>query len=188
MSGFIEYIKDYIKRFIENASKAEPIQDKSDYYRVEKWVKKVKKLYIVSSVIAAIASILIWTLLSKVDAGVPKIVYLLYPPLILLTCWGYAMLVLYLPDVVKSVLKSGQAGYREGEKHQTTHVQVTHEYGNNYRVSSYTEDKGCLFAFIAGMIRFMIWAFFCVYVAPFLNFKKLKKSIENLRAYSSNEA
>lgn len=113
------------------------------------------------------------------------LVYTLIPFLLLLTNWGYATLIMYLPQVFKSVVKSGVSGYKVGEKIETTHVEVTHDFGNHYRVSSYTENQGCFFAYMAGLIRFLVWAFFCVYIGPFVIYKKYKASKENLQNYKA---
>ncbi len=184
MNTFIMGIKALIKHFIAVGSKAEPIEDLSDYRRVKRWVKKICILYGTATVIAILAIVMLPALSSFFEY--PSVfVYIIAPPMILLTCWGYATLIMYLPDVIKSVIKSGSTGYKIGENIETTHVEVTHEYGNTYKVSSYTENKGCLFAVIAGTARLMVWTFFCVYIGPFITFKKLRNSIKNLRHYAS---
>ena len=113
----------------------------------------------------------------------PFLGYILIPPYVLLTSWGYATLITYFPDIIKSVFKAGKTGFEAGEKIETTHIRVTYEYGNNYKVSSTTENKGCLFGFLGVTIQFIIWAFFCVYIGPFLTFKKIIGSRKNLKQY-----
>lgn len=110
--------------------------------------------------------------------------YVLIFAVTLLTMWGFATMGLYFRMVFRSVYNAGKAGYKQGEQIQTTHVNVRHTYGDNYEVSSYTEDQGCLFAIFGGMFKFFIWAVFCVYIGPFLTFKKIRLSKANLNAYN----
>ena len=182
MNGFMKIIKVWLKNFFDSCSTADPINDLSDYYRVKSWILKVKILYSFFSVVAVIAILFV---LSKPElfADLPFYMYLVAPALMLLTGWGYATLIMYLPKIIKDVVSWGSTGYNVGEKFETTHVRVTHEYGNTYRATAHTENKGCLFAVIAGVARFMIWAFFCIYIGPFLTFKKLRSSIENINNY-----
>lgn len=91
----------------------------------------------------------------------------------------------YLTKIAKGVISSGKSGYGVGEKIETTHIQVTHEFANNYRVTAYKENKGCLFAVIAGVAKLMVWLFFCVYVGPFITFKRIFKSVKNLKSYKA---
>lgn len=190
MNKLTEAIKTFLKNFIEDASKPEPINDISDYRKVKKWIKKVKKLYTVFSIVAVIVALIVTIVMKFVyDISVIPLffVYVFFQALILLSCWGYATLIMYFPKVIKSVFKSGSAGYKVGSQIETTHVNVTHEYGNTYRVSSYTENKGCLFAVIVGTARFFVWMVFCVYVGPFVTFKKVRASKKNLVEYQVNE-
>ena len=151
---------------------------------VKKWVKKVSILYIVFTILALLGIPLVCLSLPSFD--IPQaLFYIIIPPYLLLTSWGYATLITYLPEILNSTFKAGKTGFEVGEKFQTTHIRVTHEYANNYRVSSTTNNKGCLFGFLGGMIQFILWAFFCVYIGPFLTFKKIIKSKENLKKYKS---
>lgn len=180
-----ETLKLMIKSFFKTCTAVEPINDLSAYYKAKRWVIKVCILYTVFSVIA-IAVISFMLSAASYMASLtetPTSIFFVAIPLIFLTCWGYAMLILYAPQIFKSVIKFGSTGYHIGEKIETTSVKVTHEFGNSYRVSSSTENKGCLFAVIAGMIRFFVWAFFCVYIAPFLTLKKLIKTINSIKGY-----
>ena len=155
---------------------------------VTNWMKRVKKLYGAFTVIAILFIIVggaggkLVTQLFDVD--IPIVIFVpLMIPLTLLTNWGYASLILHFKDVVRSVFKSATAAYQVGEKIETTHYEVRHEYGNTYSVSSHTENKGCLFAGLAIMGRFWLWAFFCIYIAPFLTYKKYQKSKVELKKY-----
>ena len=91
-------------------------------------------------------------------------------------------MILYLPKIVKSVFKFGKAGYDIGKNFETKNVTVS-QYGNTVTVSSYTENEGCLWAFILGALRFLLWGIFCVYVGPILTLKKYLESIRNLKRY-----
>lgn len=180
MNSIIEGIKAILKEFFKQCSTPEPIETVADYRRVKKWVKKAIKLYSVFTVIGFIVIFVAFLIIISNDISIINAFLMC---LFLLTCWGYATLILYFRPIIKSVAKWGVGGYRVGEKIETTHVNVTHEYGNTYRVSSYTENKGCLFAIFAAGARFFVWAFFCVYIGPFLTVKKIKRSIVNLKKY-----
>ena len=180
----MDFIKALIKNFFDSCSTAEPINDLGDYYRVKRWVQKIKKLYFVFTVLSVIF-IFFACAMALESKEENAFLFVVTSPLMILSGWGYATLIMYFPQVIKDVISWGSQGYKMGEQFETTHVQVTHEYGNRYRVSSHTENKGCLFAVIAGIARFMVWAFFCVYIGPFLTFKKLRRSIQNLNNYKA---
>ncbi len=178
-------IKAFIKKFLKDGSTAEPIHDRSDYRRVKKWVKKVRRLYIVFPILEIL--MLLLTLPFAKDLEMPLFGYVILLPMSVLTGWGYATLILYLPQVIKTVIRTGSMGFKVGENMETTHVNVTHEYGDTYKISSHTENKGCQFAFIAGILTFMIWVVFCVYIGPFITIKKIRDSLDNLKNYHTNE-
>ena len=179
-------LKYFIKSFISASSTSEEVSDSADYSRVKKWVIKVCVLYAIFSTIAIIAISVVYTY-PELFPFPMDFLSLLYPVFIFLTCWGYATLIIYLPQVVKSIAKFGKAGYKVGEQIETKHIRVTHEFGNNYTVSSYTENKGCLFSFITGFATFFVWAFFCIYIGPFLTVKKLFGSIKRLSKYKTKD-
>ncbi len=188
LNALTSAIKLQFQRFCDLYSSADKINDLGDYYKVKRWMKKVKKLYGFFTVVAILSLVLGVAGFSvfKDLLGIDLPVALLAPlaiPLSLLTNWGYASLILHFKAVVKSVFKSASAAYQVGEKFETTHYQVRHEYGNTYSVSSTTDNKGCLFAGLAIMARFWLWAFFCVYIAPFLTYKKFQKSKEELKEF-----
>ncbi len=182
MDDLTNVIKKFLKDLFANYSRPQEIKTVRDYRHVKKWVKKVSILYIVFTILALFGILLVYRLFSLFDTP-QTLSYIIVPPCLLLTNWGYATLITYLPEVVRSIFKAGKTGFEVGEKIETTHIQVTHEYGNNYRVSSTTDNKGCLFGFFGGIIQFIIWAIFCVYIGPFLTFKKIKKSREKLKQY-----
>lgn len=77
-------------------------------------------------------------------------------------------------------------GYQIGETVKTTKVDVSHEFGNTYKVSSHTEEKGLLFACIAMAGIMIAWAGYCIYKGTFLTFKKIKNTKLKLEEYKSN--
>ncbi len=172
--------------FFKDASRAESINTSEDFMRVKKWIRKICILYGVFSVIAIALIPFLYAFVSSdnVSPDMPDFVYLLVPLYSFLVCFGYATMIIYFPKIFKSILNSAKNGYNVGKNIETTHVQLTHEYANTYRVSSYTQNKGCLFAFINGIVTFVIWQFFCVYIGPFLTFKKIYESKKNIEAYS----
>ena len=180
MDSFVDVIKKLLKGLFVRYSTPQEIKTVRDYRYVKKWVKKVSKLYTVFTILTLVEIPLVWVLLPLFD--IPQALgYIIIPPSLLLTNWGYATLITYLPEICKSVFKAGKSGFEAGKQIETTHVHITHEYGNSYRVSSTTDNKGCLFAFLGGMLQFVIWAVFCVYIGPFLTLKKIKGSMENLK-------
>ncbi len=185
MKDLIESIRHLIKDFLKTSSAIEPINDLGDYYKVKRWVKKVGILYAVFSLLAL--AVIFGVLFNAASLEVPLFfAYTIIPPIILLTGWGYATLIIYFPKMIKSISKAAGAGYRVGENIEETHIQVTHEYGNTYKVSSHTENKGCLFAVISGTLKLMVWAFFCVYIGPFITFKKILRYRKALQGYNGN--
>ncbi len=171
-------------------SQEEPIHNVDDLCRVKKWVQKVKILYGAATVLAAIAIVFIFPFVAFSEAAsfVETLgMYLFSSVYFILICWGVASIALCFKAVFKSAVKAGKSGYTVGEQFRTTHIQTTHEYGNHYKVSAHTENKGCLFALIAGVLNFALWFTFCVYVAPFFTFGKFKRSVRNIKLYEANQ-
>ena len=107
MGQLMTWLKLLFKNFIAMYSEPDPIHDLGDYRKVKKWVKKVRKLFLGFSIVAAIEIILALALASAFDR--PLIIaaaVVLFPPMLLLTNWGYATMILYLPQIFKSVLNS----------------------------------------------------------------------------------
>ena len=188
MENFIKAVLDMLRDFFVSCSKPLEVNDREECDCAKGWLKRTCILYAVFSVFAFFEIILFFALYRLLDLP-QMLIYILgvlMPALLLLTNWGYATLISYLPSIVKSVIEWVKGGYNVGKNFETTHVQVTHEYGNRYNVSSYTENKGCLFAVVAGVLRLFIWAFFCVYIGPFLTFKKITGSIKNIKGYQAS--
>ena len=184
---------DFISMLLHISKTAEPINNKSDYTRVKKWVKRAKRLYVTFSIFAIIITLLLLFVSSFIMGKLPEAkqyfeimaipVTILSLIVGLLTAWGFATMILNFKLMVKSMWSSGSAGYRAGEQIQTTHISVRHEYGNTYRVKSTTEDQGCILAMIYGFINLFVWAFLCVYVCSFLTFRKINVSKNNLENF-----
>ena len=181
---------DFISALINNCKTPEPINNKSDYTRVKKWVKRSKSLYTAFSVISVVLTFIVFiaaVVILEKAAGISfnfitflaGIVYLLVS---VLTGWGFASMILNFKLMVGSVLGAAAAGNRAGEQIQTDHISVR-QYGNSYRVTKHTENEGCVMAMIYGFINLFVWAFLCVYVCPFLTFKKIERSRQNLHKF-----
>ena len=184
MKAFTTTIKNIIKYFFNAYSQTEPINNEDDFLKSKKWLKKVIVLYGVFSVLGiTIAAPFIAPIIS--DANLP--VSLSFP-LMLLTSWGFASLFLYFKQMIKVILNAGKIGYNVGSQIKTTRIDITHEYANTYKVSSYKEDKGIFFTIIAVVASFWCWLFFCVYIAPFLTCKKIISTVKNLQKYKTQNS
>lgn len=173
--------------YLHACKDAESINNNSDYCRIKKWKNKASTMYITFSIIATVAVIAIFsspTLFSFIQ--VPKaLAYFAVPFTAYFTAWGYATIFLNFKLFIKSVFKAGKDGYAIGEQVQTTHVNVRHEYGNQYSVRTETEHQGCIVAMISGFINLFVWAFLSVYICPFLMFIKIKTTDKNLKAFKN---
>ncbi len=190
--SFVEEIKSFFANFPKYASQPFEVKDEDQYMEANKWIKHVNKLLrkqlIIQLLIALIISIISFGFL-PIHPILKLMICLFY---ILVFAWsavGTATLKLYKKELfnIKSMIAWGKAGYDMGEQIKTTHVTVNHEYGNTYRVSSYTEDKGCLFAVIALFIRYMIFAPYCLFKGLPLTLNKYRKTMENMQAYRSGK-
>ncbi len=177
----------YIKVFINDCAKAEIIRSINDCRRVKRWLVKTILLYLIFSAVAILAAIIISNAPTYPEFfGIStELANIVVPILSVLVCWGFATLFMYLPQVLGTVGKTAAKGFEIGDSVKTTHVNVTHEYGDYYKVSSHTESSGCLFALFGGLAGFFLWAVFCVYIGPFINFKKIAISIKNIAKFSS---
>lgn len=97
--------------------------------------------------------------------------------------WGMVTMKMHFKEVAKSAWKAARYGYKVGETIKTTNVNVSHEFGNTYKVTARTEDKGVLFACIGVMVILLAWSAYCVYKGTFLTFKKIRNSKVNLEEY-----
>ncbi len=191
MNAFKTAIKNIFKCFFYAYSTPDPIKTDEDVANAKKWLKKTVILYGVFTAVALVTTLLAIVLVSAIleneavdiPTAVIPFIAVLALPLTLLTCWGYASFFLYFKKMIKVVFNASKFGFIVGEQVKTTYVDVTHEYGNTYKVSSHTETKGLLFAYIAATASFVCWAAFCVYVAPFLTFKKVKGTLKNIDEY-----
>lgn len=184
---------DFIKTLLHISKTTEPINNKSDYTRVKKWVKRATKLYVAFTIIAIIITVLFsnassmlldeFSTMDELSEGIAILAKIVMLFVSLLTAWGFATMILNFKLMIKSMWSSGLAGYRVGEQIQTNHVSVRHEYGSTYKVTTNTENEGCIVAMIYGFINLFVWAFLCVYVCPFLTFRKIGDSKRNLKNF-----
>ncbi len=170
---------NFISVLLNNCRNPEPINNKSDYTRVKRWTRKASSLYTVFSIIAIVVSVMISCIMREI-VNVPLIAVLFVA---VFTAWGFASMFLNFKLLIKSLWSSGTDGYRVGEQIQTKHIDIQHEYGNTYKVSTHIENEGCALALIYGFINLIVWAVLCVYVCPFLTFKKISKSKRHLRKF-----
>lgn len=169
---------DFISVLIHNSKTAEPVENNSDYTRVKRWVNKATALYVVFTIFAIII-----TVVAIITGSFSGYIPFLIPFVSILASWGFATIIMNFKLLVKSMVSAGINGFQDGEQIQTNHVSVSHDYGNRYKVSTYTEHQGCAGAMIYGFINFFVWAFLCVYVCPFLTLKKIGNSKKNLKKF-----
>lgn len=185
MRNLLNNIWDWIKSFTADCARAETVEGEEDYRRVKKWVRKAIALYVLCSFLA-IPQIILVTGLLRVENG-SSIAGIYSALCFLLAYWGLATMALHCRRIFRGIASTGRLGYEIGKTVQSTHVQVTHEYGDTYKVHTRTENKGCLFAIIGGMIRFLGWAMFCVYIGSFATFKKIHGCKRNLKAFEESK-
>lgn len=181
-------IMKFASFYLHACKDAEPINNNSDYCRIKKWKNKATTMYIsfsIISVVIVIAIFLISTLFSSDEQFLKVLAYPVVQCVTLLTMWGFATIFLNFKLFIKSVFNAGKDGYAIGEQVQTTHVNVRHEYGNQYSVKTNTEHQGCVVAFISGFINLFVWAFLSVYICPFLMFKKIVETNKNLQKFEN---
>lgn len=178
-------LKLKIKQYVDIVSKAMTIQNQEDYEKARAWLKKASTVCGICAVIGLAYGLFagIFVMNNVMDVGILSI------PIGLLlgewSLWGVAAFLLNIREIfnIKKMVKLGKMGYEVGKEIKETHVDVTHEFGNRYTVKATTEDKGCLFAFIAIFIRFILWMYFSVLVGAFLIVKKLVSTAQNIKAY-----
>ncbi len=160
MSSIKDTVKNFLKNLEKKFSNAEQIENDEDYHRTEKWVKKTQKSYkktaILGTIIASILTVVLISTLLR-DNGwdsfgvvlLGGLMLLIYLPTFILAGWGHTTMKMHSKEVRKAAWKAAKYGYQIGETIKTKHVDISHEFGNTYKVSSRTEDKGLLFACIA---------------------------------------
>ncbi len=195
MAGIKETIKIFLRNFSARFLVAEEIKNDDDFRRVNTWVEKTSKSYkrycIAGAIFTILSTILVGVLL-KQQLGINGIATfflsivlgIIYLIVLELAFMGLATMKMHSKEVFKSAWTAAKFGYEVGEKIQTTHVDVTHEYGNTYKVSTRTEDKGLLVAVICVSCIVISWMAYCVYKGTFLTMKKIKASKENLSKYT----
>lgn len=189
MNSIKNIVKTFLKKFSERFSNVEEIENDEGYNRVKKWVKKTQKSYKKSTffmvLLSCIFAIVISNLLKKFNGWgfLGYVLPLIFLPIYVLVGWGLTTVKMHFKEVAKSAWKAARYGYQIGETIKTTHVNVSHEFGNSYKVTSTTEDKGILFACIGMMCILGTWATYCTYKGSFLTFKKIKASKIKIEEY-----
>ncbi len=196
MAGIKDTVKIFLEKFSENFLIAEKVDNNEDFQRIDNWVKKTKKSYKRHSIAAIIFTILCTIMIGgalREELGTNTVIsffisiifFAIYMVVFRLAFLGFATMKMHYKKVFKSAWNAAKFGYQVGEKIQTTHIDVTHEFGNTYKVSSRTEDKGFLFAIICSFAIIISWGAYCIYKGTFLTMKKIKASEENLAKYNN---
>ena len=186
----LEVIKLKIKQFLKITSDAVAITCQEDYARARSWLKKATIICGICSVLGIAYGLMIGIL--SLSSDVIPFGVLSIPIGFILgqwSFWGVATFILNIREIlnIKKIVELGKIGYTAGKEIKETHINVTHEFGNQYKVTSHTEHKGCLFALAAIFIRFLFWMYFSVMVGAFLTVKKLIQTVHNIKEYQKNE-
>ena len=181
----LKKLKLKIKYYFIIVSEAIVIQCDEDYTYALAWLKKAKVLCSVCSVLGIMYGFAIGI------SGVLPVDVLSMPIGLFLgqwSFWGVATFILNIREIlnIRKMIEMGKLGYNIGKEFKETYVNVTHEFGNKYKVTSHTENKGCLFAIIAIFMRFIFWMSFSVFVGAFLTVKKLIHTSHNIKDYQKN--
>ncbi len=175
----IKAIKNILIYFFRTYTSPLVVNNSEDALKAEKWLKK---LIIFFAVFSVFGIAFLFFVFSSEFEGVSWS-YLLIIPLGVFMGSCYTCMALYFKPMAKFIVTAAKVGYAAGEEIRTTHVNVSHEYGNNYKVTAHTEHKGFLVSLILGFIAFYFWLMFCGFVAPFCTFIKARKAVKTLQAY-----
>ena len=178
-------IFEFASYLLHTCKTAEPINNKSDYYRIKRWKNKTTVLYVLFTVVAVAITVFLLnnpSLFASLELEQPMN-YIVIGFVSLLAAWGFATMLLNFKLLLRSMWSAGAEGYRTGEQIQTNTVNIIHEYGDRYRVTKSTENQGCAVALINGFINLFVWSFLCIYICPFLTFGKISKTKKNIRRY-----
>lgn len=186
----LKNLKLKIKQYFQIVSDAITIQSQEDYAKACAWLRKAAVVCGICTVLGILYGLVIG--ISGFFTGEIVFGILSIPIGFILgqwSFWGVATFILNIREIfnIKKMVELGKIGYTVGKEIKETHINVTHEFGNQYKVTAHTENKGCLFAFIAIFIRFFGWMYFSVIVGAFLTVKKLIKTICNIKEYKKNQ-
>ena len=179
-----------IKQYFRIVSDAITIESQEDYAKARMWLRKAIIVCGICSGLGIVYGLIIGIIglhNDEIPFGVLSI-----PIGFILGQWsflGVATFILNIREIfnIKKMVELSKIGYTVGKEIKETHINVTHEFGNQYKVTAHTENKGCLFAFIAIFIRFLGWMYFSVIVGAFLTVKKLIQTIRNIKDYQKNQ-
>ena len=182
----MDFLKAPWRALIRLYGEKDTITTIEDYYRVKRWKKHVHRLFLSRAIMGLLIAIVMIRVMAMVEevSGIARFAYsVILPPLWIYVGFAFACMKLHKSEVRHTILRGAIDDYKLGEQFQTTHVNISHEYGNTYRVSRHVENDGCLFVFIGMGIRYLIWATFCSYLAPILIFKKYKANMAEIENF-----
>ncbi len=173
-------LKFKIKQYIRIVSDAIAIRCDEDYVEALAWLKKAMIVCTICSTLG-----ILYGLMIGISGLLPVFIGLILGQW---SFWGVAAFILNFREIfnIKKMVELGKMGYNVGKEIKETHINITHEFGNQYKVTAYTENKGCLFASISIFIRFLGWMYFSVIVGAFLTAKKLIQTVVNIKDYQKN--
>lgn len=174
----IKAIKNIFMYFFRVYNSPHVVTNNEEALKAEKWLKKLNIFFAVFSLLSMA---FLFFSFSSIEGFSWQ--YLLIVPLGVIMGSGYTCMALYFKPMMKYIFTAAKVGYQAGAEIRTTHVNVSHEYGNNYKVTSHTEHKGFLVSLIFGFIAFYFWLVFCLWVAPFCTYIKARKAVKTLQAY-----
>ena len=130
-----------IKQYFQIVSGAITIQCQEDYIKARAWLKKATILCGICSVLGLVYGLIVGTVVLH-----NKIPLLSIPIGLVLgqwSFWGVATFLLNIREIlnIKKMIELGKIGYDVGKEFKETHINVTHEFGNQYKVTAHTEDK-----------------------------------------------
>ena len=174
-----------IKHYFRIVSDPIAIPDQEACVKAHTWLKRAMIICGICSILGILYALLINALFIK---KIISLGFLSVPISFILGQWSFLGVAAFLLNAreifnIKKMVELGKIGYTIGKEFKETHINVTHEFGNQYKITSHTENKGCLFAFIAVFIRFLGWMYFSVIVGAFLTLKKLILTIRNVKDY-----
>ena len=177
----IKAIKNMFRYFLHVFSVPLVVNNNDEALKTEKWLKKTITLHIVLTIITMIYVVFTFVV-SGEEVGWYECL-LMTPILGAFGGCAFSSMALYFKQMVKFIFTGAKVGYTAGKEIKTTHVNISHEYGNNYSVSSYTDHKGLLMSVIMIFVAYMTYAMFCGFVAPFCTYNKARKTVKTLQEY-----
>lgn len=170
-----------IKELLVNISKPIAITDQESYNKAKMWLKKA----LISCGVCLILGIFYAGIIKKM-IEIPGFICFVLGEWSLL---GLATFILNLGEIfnIDKMSFLGKLGYNIGKDFKETNVNVEHQFGNTYKVTTNTTHKGFLFSVIAIGIRFLFWMYFSVFVGPVITVKKVILTVKEIKEYPQNQ-